>query len=500
MKAERRRRKAEGSRERAARHWVVAGLGLAWLGGCAVGPDYHRPPVNSPAAYRTAASDTRAPSGTNTFADLGWWEVFADPQLRSYVTEALTNNWDIKIAAARVLQAEASARVVRSQFFPNVSVGGDVTMSRTSEVGPIALPAGTDPQVNYGSVGAGMSAYEVDLWGRIRRANQAAQARLLATEAAQQVVRQTLVSEVAGTYLHLLQLDYELEVSRRTLTVRTNSLALTSAREQGGVASLQDVVQARVLVAAAEATIVDVLRRQEQVENQLSLLLGRNPGALTRGLPLREQPLRNEVPAGLPSALLERRPDIRVAEEQLVAANANVGEAKAAFFPQLTLTGAFGYQSVSLSDLFTSPARIWQFGPTVTLPVFTGGRVTGQFRFAQARFQESAAQYQQTVQAAFRDVSDALIQYQRTREFTVRQEESTRARREAAELANIRYDGGVTSYLEVLYSEQELFTSELQLAQALGNELLSVVQLYRSLGGGWELPVASQASATTPSP
>ena len=471
----------------------VAGLLLA---GCAVGPDYQRPVVETPDSYRTTKSDTSPASGTNSFADLGWWETFKDRQLIAYVTEALTNNWDIKIAAARVLQAEASARVVRSQFYPNVAVGGDLVTARTSQVGPTAPPAGTDPQAIYGTVFGSMSSYEIDLWGRIRRANEAARAQLLATEAAQQTVRQTLVAQVAATYLTLLQLDYELEVSRRTYSVRTNSLVLTTTREEGGVASMQDVVQARGLVATAQAAIVDVLRRQQQTENELCILLGRNPGPLQRGLPLREQPLQTDVPAGLPSSLMERRPDIRSAEEQLVAANANVGEARAAFFPQLTLTGAFGYQSVSLSDLFTSPARVWQFGPTLTFPVFTGGRLRGQYQFAKARFEEATAQYQQTVQNAFREVSDALIQYQRSREFSVRQDQSTQARREAAELANIRYDGGVTSYLEVLYSEQELFTAELQLAQALGSELLSVVQLYRALGGGWQTsPLPSQADS-----
>jgi multidrug efflux system outer membrane protein len=479
---------------------VIAATAVLVIAGCAVGPNYKRPAVDAPNEYRTAGPVTNSVTSTNSFADLGWWEVFADPQLRLYVGEALTNNWDIKIAAARVLQAEASAKVVRSQFFPNIAVGGDLVTTRTSEVGPAPPPAGINPQEGYGTAFASMSAYEVDLWGKIRRANEAARARLLATEAAQQTVRQTLVSDVAATYLTLLELDYELEVSRRSYAVRTNSLALTTAREEGGVASLQDVVQARVLVATAEAVIVDVLRRQEQKENELCILLGRNPGSLNRGLPLVDQPLRTDVPAGLPSTLLERRPEIRSAEQQLVAANANVGEAKAAFFPQLTLTGTFGYQSVSLSDLFTGPARVWQFGPTLTLPVFTGGRLKGQYQFAKARFEEAAAQYQQTVQSAFRDVSDALIQYRRTREFTVRQQESTQARREAAELANIRYDGGVTSYLEVLYSEQELFTSELQLAQALGNELLSVVQLYRALGGGWATPAVHQASTKNKQP
>lgn len=479
---------------------VTAATATICLAGCAVGPDYKRPTVDTPNEFRTAGPVTNTPSGTNSFADLGWWEIFADPQLRDYVAEVLTNNWDIKIAAARVLQAEASARVVRSQFFPSVAVGGDLITSRTSQNGPFAPQGGTDPDQSYGTVFASMSTYEIDLWGRIRRANQAARAQLLATEAARQTVRQTLVSAVAAAYLSLLQLDYELEVSRRTYAVRTNSLGLTTAREEGGVASLQDVVQARVLVSTADATIVDVLRRQEQKENELCILLGRNPGSIQRGLPLREQPLRTDVPSGLPSALLERRPDIRSAEQQLVAANANVGEAKAAFFPQLTLTGAFGYQSVSLSDLFTSPSRMWQFGPTLTLPIFTGGRLRGQYQFAKARFEEASAQYQQTVQGAFRDVSDALIQFRRTREFTVRQEQSTQARREAAELANIRYDGGVTSYLEVLYSEQELFTAELELAQALGNELLSVVQLYRALGGGWETPAVNHAGTTTKQP
>jgi len=479
------------------KHYLAGALGaLVLAGGCAVGPDYQRPALAEPTAYRSADSGPDVTGTTPSFADLGWWQVFSDAQLQGYVQEALTNNWDLRIAAARVLQAEATARVARSQFFPNVGLGGDVAMSRASEVGPTPIPSGTDPTANYGTVYASMSTYEVDLWGRIRRSNEAARARLLASEAAQKVVRQQLVAAVAANYLELLQLDYEYEVAQRSYTVRTNSLALTTAREEGGVASLQDVVQSRVLVATAEATMVDVQRRQGQKENELSILLGRNPGPITRGLSLRQQPVRTDVPAGLPSTLLERRPDLQVAEQELVAANANVGEAKAAFFPQLTLTGAFGYQSVSLNDLFTAPAKVWQFGPSLTVPVFTGGRLTGQYRLAKARFDEAVARYQQSVQGAFRDVSDALIQYQKTREFTVQQEKSTQARREAADLANVRYDGGVTSYLEVLYSEQELLTAELELARALGNELISVVQLYRSLGGGWQTPETLSAQTT----
>jgi multidrug efflux system outer membrane protein len=241
---------------------------------------------------------------------------------------------------------------------------------------------------------------------------------------------------------------------------------------------------------------VDSQRRIEQQENFLSILLGRNPGGLMRGTALTEHEVRTEVPPGLPSLLLERRPDLRGAEQQLVAANADIGQAKAAFFPQVTLTGFAGFQSVALSDLFTGAAKTWQFGPAVTFPLFTGGRLRGNLKLARARFEESLASYQQTVQGAFREVSDGLIAYQRSREFRVKQEERTQANRDATEMANVRYEGGVTSYLEVLYNEQELFTAELSLAIARRNELLSVVQLYRALGGGWQEPPAQHAAAT----
>lgn len=459
-------------------------LAMILLAGCAVGPDYQRPALYPPAEYRSAASDTNAPAGTNSFADLGWWAVFQDPQLTTYIGDALTNNWDIKIAAARVLQAEAALQVARSQFLPNVSAGGDLLTSRASQTGPAAS---ANPQQNYGDVFVGMSAYEVDLWGKLRRANEAARARYLATEEAQRTVRQTLVAQVATAYLGLLALDYELEIAQHTYEARTNSLALTTAREEGGVAAMQDVAQAKILVYGAEASIVDIQRQREQQENALCILLGRNPGSIQRGAGFASQQVRAEVPAGLPSSLLERRPDIRFAEQELVAANANIGQAKAAFYPQLTLTGFYGFQSVAFSDLFTSASRTWQFGPAVTVPLFTGGRLRANMKITQAQYEEALAGYQKAVQNAFREVSDGLIAYQRTREFAVRQEQRTQANREASDLANIRYDGGVTSYLEVLYSEQELFTAELNLAQARLNELLSVVQLYRALGGGWQM-------------
>jgi multidrug efflux system outer membrane protein len=456
------------------------------LAGCAVGPNYQRPKIDAPSAFRPAASATNDLSGTNSLADLGWWQVMNDPQLRAYIAEALTNSWDIQIAAARVLQAEAAARVTRSQFMPTVGAGADWSTTRTSENGPSSIPPGVNPQKEYGSVYGAMAGYEVDLWGRIRRANEAARAQLLATEAAQQTVRQTLVAQVATAYLSLLELDYELEIAQRTYGVRTNSLTLTKARQEGGVASMQDVHQAQILVASAEASIADTHRRIEQQENELSILLGRNPGSPQRGEGLLRQKLDVTVPPGLPSDLIDRRPDIRTAEQQLVAANADIGQAKAAFFPKVTLTGFYGYQSVALSDLFKGGSQTWQFGPAVSVPLFTGGALKGNLKLAKAAFEESLARYQKTVQNSFREVSDSLIAYQRTREFGARQEESTQAHRSAADLANVRYEGGVTSYLEVLFSEQELFSAELNLAQARLNELLSVVSLYRSLGGGWQ--------------
>jgi multidrug efflux system outer membrane protein len=427
---------------------------------------------------------------------LGWWESFQDPQLLAYLAEALTNSWDIKIAAARVLQAEAAARITRSQFFPTINGGGDLITSRTSEKGPTPIPPGFNPHQEYGDVFLSMPAYELDLWGRIRRANEAARAQLLATKEAQHTVRQTLVAQIATAYLDVLELDLELDIAQRTYGVRTNSLELTQSRAQGGVASMADVYQSRILVSAAEASIADIHRRIEQQENLLSILLGRNPGNIQRGPALIAQPaVRAQVPAGLPSSLLERRPDLRAVEQQVVAANADIGQAKAAFFPQVTLTGFAGFQSVALSDLFTGAAKTWQFGPAVTVPLFNGGRLRGNLKLARARFEEAVARYQQTVQDAFRDVSDGLIAYQRNREFRQKQEERTQANRDATELANVRYEGGVTSYLEVLYNENELFTAELSLALARRNEFLSVIQLYRALGGGWTEPAEVQTTS-----
>jgi outer membrane protein, multidrug efflux system len=476
--------------------WGCTAALFAFMG-CKVGPDYKRPAVDVPSGYRTADSGITHSEKTNSLGELSWWEVFQDPQLRDYIAEGLTNNYDVRIAAARVLEAEAALGLARSQYFPTINAGADLVTSRFSTKGAIPPFAGVNPERRYGDVLLSMPAYEVDLWGRIRRSNEAARARLLATKDAQQTVRITLVAELATAYLDLLELDYALEISHRTYEGRTNSLALTVSREQGGVSALQDVAQARVLVHSAEATIVDLLRQREQQENAVSILLGRNPGAIHRVRGLLGEKFRTDVPVGLPSSLVERRPDIRSAEQALIAANADIGQAKAAYFPQLTLTGFYGYQSVALSDLFSAPSRMWQFGPSITFPLFTGGRLRANVKIARAQFEQALAVYQQTVQNAFREVSDGLIAYQRTREFRLRQEERTQANRDAADLATTRYEGGVTSYLEVIYNEQELFSAELNLAQARLNELLSVVSLYRALGGGWQLAPGTQTAAAT---
>ena len=475
---------------------AVTALG-GLLFSCTVGPNYHRPAVNSPDDFRHAASDLNIRSTTNSFGDIDWWDVYKDPQLKAYIDEALTNSWDIKIAAARVLEAQASAQIVRSQFFPSINAGGDLVTARNSQKGPLPIPEGVKAQREFGEVFLSLSPYEVDLWGRIRRANEAARARLFESEDARRLVRQTLVSQVASTYLQLLELDLELQIGRAAYANRTNSLFLTESREEGGVSSMQDVYQARALVATAQASIVNTSRLIEQTENEMNILLGHNPGPIARGVSLENYPFRTDVPPGLPSALLQRRPDVRAAEEELVAANASIGQAKAAFYPQVTLTGAYGYQSVALSDLFTGPARMWQFGPSVSFPLFTGGRLRGNLKLAKATFEETVARYQQTIQNAFREVSDALIAYQRSQEFFQRQQELTQADRDAAELAAVRYEGGVVSYLEVLYNEQQLFDAELLLAQARRDQLLSVVELYRALGGGWEMTSTNDVVATS---
>jgi outer membrane protein, multidrug efflux system len=459
-------------------HCRVGIIFLLLLTGCTLGPKYKRPAVAVPDTYRGIPAD-----GTSTATSLGdekWWLVFDDPQLQALIREALIQNYDLRIAAMRVLQAEAVLGITRADQLPTIS-GGITTSNARFPKTPITPNFETSPtQVNLSL------AWELDFWGKFRRATEAARADLLATEWGQKTVLSDLVSNVAIAYFQLLELDLEMEISRRALDSRKESLRLVEIRAKGGNTSLMDVRQSEQLVYTASAAIPDLERRIEQQENLINLLLGHNPGPVTRGKTLVENATPPVVPAGLPSTLLNRRPDIQSAEQRLVAANARIGVAKAAYFPQITLTATAGFASPALTDLFSGPAGFWNFGGQLTQPIFTGGRIRSGVRLTEAQQKEAILVYQQSVQQAFREVSDSLIGYRKNREFREQQELLTNSAKDATRLAESRYRGGVTSYLEVLDSDTRYFNAALGLAQAQLSERLSLVQVYNALGGGWE--------------
>ena len=415
-----------------------------------------------------------------SLGDQKWWEVFQDKQLQDLIHTALQQNYDVRIAATRILEARAQVGIARADQLPTISGGAQAVNERNPRVKLY-------PQYETSSNQVDLSlAWELDFWGKYRRATESARANLLATEWARKEVIDTLVSDVAAAYFQLRELDLELEISRRTLASRKNSLQLTQTLANGGATSMLDVRQAEQLVFTAAETIPDLERQIEQQENFISTLLGNNPGPIARGTKLTEQPHPPQIPAGLPSSLLERRPDIREAEAQLIAANAQIGVAKADYFPQITLTATGGYQSSALTSLFTGPAGLWSFGGSLAQPIFEGGRIRSNVRFTEARQQEAALVYQQTIQQAFRGVSDALVGYSKDREFREQQEQLTFSAQDAARLSETRYRGGATSYLEVLTNETNYFDAELGLAQAQLNELVALVRIYRNLGGGWQ--------------
>lgn len=468
---------------------------LLCMGACSVGPNYKRPAVTVPATYRGAnaseapaselapsSSSAGASSGTavSSLGDEKWWEVFQDKELQGLIRLALKNNYDVRIAAARVLEAKAQLGITRANQFPAVGVGGNVTSIREPAIGPIPSYELTQGEIT------GSAAWNLDFWGQYRRATESARATLLANEWAQKEVIATLVANVASGYFQLRQLDLELEISKRTLGSRQDSLELTKTLEEHGINSLLDVRQSEQLVYTAAAEVPDLQRQIEQQENAISILLGENPRDIPRGLKLTEQPHTPEVPVGLPSALLERRPDIREAEENLVAANAQIGVARAAYFPQVSLTGNAGYESPALVNLFSGPAGIWTLAGTITQPIFEGGRLKSGVRLAEAQREELLLTYQQTIQDAFRDVSNALVAYRKYREFRIQQQHLVESAQDAARLSELRFKAGTTDYLEVLTNETNSFSAELALAQAQGNELDALVQLYQALGGGWE--------------
>ncbi len=448
--------------------------------GCAVGPNYKRPNVNPPGVYRGVMPQEAAQPATESLGDQKWWEVFQDEELQKLIRTALQQNFDVQIAAARILQAQAQLGITRADQFPSIAAGASAIDQRSPQ--QKILPA-FNSSANQVSLSL---AWELDFWGKYRRSTEAARANLLASQWARQEVISTLVANVASAYFQLRELDLELEISRNTLGSRQNSLKLTQLLADHGATSLLDVRQAEQLVFTAAEQVPDLERRIEQQENFISTLLGKNPGAVARGRKLTEQPHAPEVPAGLTSQLLERRPDIRQAEQQLIAFNARIGVAKAAYFPQINLTADAGYQSSALTSLFSGPLGLWSFGGALTQPIFEGGRLRNNVRLTEAQKKEAVLVYQQTIQGAFREVSDSLVAYRKDQEFRAQQELLTNSAQDAAHLSDIRYQGGATSYLEVLTNQTNYFSAELNLAQARLNELLALVGLYKALGGGWQ--------------
>lgn len=459
---------------------ILALLIAVFVCGCAVGPNYKKPAVNAPTVYRGLTPEEASKNDPNSLGDEKSSEVFQDEQLRQLIKTALQQNYDVRRAAARIFEAQASLGITRSQQFP--TIGGQASaINERSPRSKVIPPIETD--VNQ--VGVNFD-WEVDFWGKFRRATEAARANLAATEWGRREIIRQLVSNVSGGYFTLRALDLQLEISRNTLASRQDSLHLTQVLANGGSTSLLDVRQAEQLVFTAASEIPTLEQQIEQQENFISILLGNNPGPVARGKPLTDQPLAPTVPPGLPSSLLERRPDIQQAEQQLIAANAQIGVARSLFFPQITLTGVAGYQSSALTNLFTGPAGFWTFGSTLAQPIFTAGRLRSNVRLAEAQRQEAVLFYQEAIQGAFRDVSDALIAYRKTQEFSQQQKLLVDSAQDATRLSHLRYRGGATSYLEVLTNDTNYFTAELGLVQAQLNEQLALVQLYKGLGGGWQ--------------
>jgi outer membrane protein, multidrug efflux system len=452
---------------------AAAFLVLLTVCACKVGPNYQRPATTIPGQYRGALAPE--PAG-EPFGDMKWWAVFQDEALQNLIKQALQNNYDLRIAASRVLQAQANVGITKANQYPTLNGAGSIVNERNT-LYPNAP--------TFGSLGLQLS-YIVDFWGQFRRATEAAQANLLSTEYGQNVVRTTLVSQVASNYFLLRAYDSQLKYANDTVSADQEILKLNNVRFNGGEASKMEVYQAEVLLQAAEAQAISLQQLIEQTENNLSILLGENPGPIVRGLEVTNQPHMPEIPAGLPSALLERRPDVRSAEEDLVAANANVGVAKANFFPQFSLTGLFGSQSTALSTFVAGPGTFWSVGLQAAQPIFQGGRITSQYRLALAQRADAELVYKKTVNQALGEVSNSLVGYAQARLYRIKLEEQTTSYSEAAHLSNVRFKGGVTSFLEVQYNEQQYFNSQLALSQAWYNELANYVTLYQALGGGWQ--------------
>ena len=467
-------------------HRTLAVLAMAFLCGCTVGPNYQRPKLATPAEFR--APEPLPALQAASLADLKWFEIFKDEQLQALIRTALVQNYDLRDAAARVEAARANLGITRSDQFPQFGASGGVEINRFSRDGATPLPPILLPSQNrnFGEISLHLLSFEVDLWGKLRRATEAARANLLSAEENRKTVLTTLVSDVATAYLSMRELDYELQISNETLETRQESLNLVKSRQSGGVATRLDMRQAEQLVDTAAQTIPVIEQQIEQTENQIHLLLGEPPGNVPRGRILTAQDLPPDVPAGLTSALLERRPDIHAAEQSLIAANAEIGVAKALYFPQLTISGFLGGQSTQLTSLITGPTSAWTLAPQLAQPIFTAGRLKSNVRLTEAQREDALIQYEKTIQTAFMEVSNSLIAHQRTRESREKQEELVVALQDRTRLAYIRYRGGVDTQLDALDADRDLFSAELQLSQIRLGELLTVVQLYKALGGGWQ--------------
>jgi multidrug efflux system outer membrane protein len=451
------------------------------LTGCAVGPKYKRPAIDAPSVYRGEGQHQSEVASAQSLGNEKWWEVFQDPALQQLIRTALQQNYDVQTAAARVLQAQAQLGITRANQFPMVGTGAQIFSERNPKI------SSQFPSYEANAGEAALSViWNLDFWGKYRRETEAARAGLLASEWGRRAVLTSVVSSVAAAYFQLRELDLALLISQRTLASRQDSLRLTNVLAKNGSASMLDVRQSEELVYTAAETIPDLERQIAQQENLLSILLGQNPGAIPRGRKLTEQPRPPVVPAGLPSELLERRPDIREAEENLIAANAEIGVAKAAYFPSISLTGTAGFESYALTRLFTGSSGLWNATGSLTQPVFEAGGIRSGLRLARAEEEQMLLTYRQTIQGAFRQVSDSLVAYQRDREFREQQEQLTSAAQDSDRLSTMLYQNGSASYLQVLTSETNYFAAQLNLAQAQLNEQLALVQLYGALGGGWE--------------
>jgi len=469
------------------------------LAGCAVGPNYKRPTANEPAGFRDATNS----ASLDSLADLPWWQVFKDPVLQDLVRVALTNNYDLRVALTLVDQAHALQAQARSQLLPQVGYQSEASRGRNTL---FSLPTPNEGQTMNGFLGGFEALWEIDLWGRVRRMNEAARANFVASQEGRRAVMLSLVSSVAGAYFELLELDEQLAIATRTRDSYERTYKLFDAQHAGGLASGIELSRANLALRSVAANIPELQRQIALKENQINTLLGRNPGPVARTSTLLAQEMPVEIPVGLPSTLIQRRPDIRQVEQQLRAANAEIGVAVGDFFPRIGLTAFYGGVSTDLDKLVASSANAWSVAASAAGPLFTGGRLTGRYRQTKAACEEAKLRYQQTALSAFREVSDALIAQRRFEEARVEQAEAVEAGRQAVALATMRYKEGKATYYEVLEAQQQLFPAENALSRIEVQRRLAIVQLYKALGGGWSLQdsewagVSGQVSTSALSP